>query len=290
MRTLCVPLRSLHLCVGGSPEIHHPVVRWATVAAILLCAAPSLGATVYDDTFARGNLAYEQGDYQGAIDAYEQLIEESVVDVAVFFNLGNAYYRRGLLGPAIANYERALQLHPDLDYVRENLEKCVAETERRLGRPLPSDWEQSLLFWHYNLPQHVTRLLAVISWFLFWTLLGLRQLRPWKYLLRAALIVGALALLFGVSAWVKAHGDLYAVANERRVPVHYGKSDDETVRFELYEGDRVLVDQRDQGWLRVTTVDGEQGWARQGAFTFVGPPYDRPAPPSSEHTTQEPAP
>lgn len=258
--------------------------------SFLCCATFLLGATVYDDTFARGNLAYEQGDYPAAIGAYEQLVEESVVDVAVFFNLGNAYYRSGRLGPAIANYERALQLHPDLDYVRENLEKCVAETERRLGRPLPSDWEQSLLFWHYNLPQRATRFMAAVSWFLLWTLLGLRLLRPWKYLLRAAIIVGALAVLFGVSAWVKAHGDLYAVANERRVPVHYGRSDDEVVRFELYEGDRVLVDERDQDWVRVTTVDGERGWARQGAFTLVGPPYERPTPAPSKPTTQEPAP
>jgi len=90
-------------------------------------------------------------------------------------------------------------------------------------------------------------------------------------------VVSVLAVAFGLSAWVKAHGDLYAVANNERVPVHYGTSEDETVRFELYEGDRVLVDRRESGWARVMTADGERGWARGRALAFVGPPYERPS-------------
>ena len=52
-----------------------------------------------------------------------------------------------------------------------------------------------------------------------------------------------------------------------------GMSEAESVRFELYEGDRVLVDERMQGWARVTTVSGERGWTREEGLLLVGPPY-----------------
>lgn len=245
--------------------------------SLLICAALLFGANVYNATFDRGNASYEEGDYGAAIDAYEQLIEESVVHPAVFYNLGNAYYRNGRLGPAIANFERALQLDPGLANVRENLDKCVGETKRQWARPLPPDWEQSLLFWHYELTPRATRLLAIFFWVALWTALAVRLVRPSPHLSRAALVAGLLAAAFGVSAWVKAHGDLYAVASRGRVPVRYGTSEAEMARFELFEGDRVLVDRREGGWARVMTADGERGWAKEGALAFVGPPYERPA-------------
>lgn len=242
----------------------------------IVCAALVLSANAYEATFARGVQAYEAGDYAGAAEAFEQLAAEGVAEADVFYNLGNAYYRGGRLGPAIANYERALQLRPGFEASRDNLAQCVNQTERRLARPLPSDLEQSLLFWHYNLPPGATRWLALGFWLALWTLLAVRQWRPLPYLRRAAFVCAVLAAAFGGSAWVKAHGDLYAVASAERVPVHYGTNEAETVRFELYAGDRVLVDRRERGWLRVTTVDGERGWAKEAQFTLVGPPYLRP--------------
>jgi hypothetical protein len=93
-------------------------------------------------------------------------------------------------------------------------------------------------------------------------------------------IAGILAASFGASAWAKAHPVLLAVANEERVPVHYGTNENETVRFELYAGDRVTVDKRAAGWVRVSTVDGERGWAQEKNLTLVGPPYERPPAPA----------
>ena len=86
-----------------------------------------------------------------------------------------------------------------------------------------------------------------------------------------------LAVAFGASAWEKAHPVELAVANAETVPVHYGTSENETVRFELSEGDRVIVDKRATGWARVVTAEGERGWAQDKHLAFVGPPYERPA-------------
>jgi len=239
----------------------------------LICMVLLLGANVYTDVFEEGVQAYEAGEYGRAAQSYEQLVGEGVEDPAVFYNLGNAYYRSGDIGAAIANYERALQLAPRFENVRENLDKAVGDTRQRLSKPLPSDWEQSLLFWHYGMKRSTTGRIAVMVWCVFWCVLALRQWRPMRYTRRAALLMGVLAAAFGASAWAKAHPVALAVAHAESVAVRYGTHDDETVRFELHAGDRVTVDRRQGGWARVVTVDGERGWAHEEALMLVGPPY-----------------
>jgi tetratricopeptide (TPR) repeat protein len=251
----------------------------------LLCVVLVLGANAYEDTFASAEKAYNSGDFATAVQMYEQLVSESVVNPVVFFNLGNAYYRMGRIGPAIANYERVLQLNPNFDQARENLAKVVQETPHHLSRPAPADWKQSLLFWHYNVSQQTTNVLALLCWVVFWVLMGIRQWRPVRFTRRGAVVAFVLAMAFGLSAWDKAHPQLLAVANDAVVPVHYGTNENETVRFELNAGDRVLVDKRINGWSRVTTEGGERGWAQDKALSFVGPPYEppgEPAPPAQE--------
>lgn len=240
-----------------------------TVLLLILAAAAAPDA--YMDTYTSAGKAYDAGDYAGAIGMYEQLVNESVSNPAVYYNLGNAYYRKGDLGGAIANYERALALDPRMDQARHNLEKAVRDTKQKLARPLPPDWEQSLLFWHYGISKQLTFVLAGLLWIALWTVLGLRQWRPIPHARAAAAILAILAVAFGSSAWKKAHPTPLAVAAADPTPVRYGTSDDETVRFNLYPGDRVNIDGRAEGWVRVTTADGERGWAESSQMIFVWP-------------------
>ncbi len=239
------------------------------------------GASVFNAGFDRANDMYSKGDFAGAVNQYEQLVRDGVVDASVFFNLGNAYYREGRLGPAIANYERALHLNPHFDAARHNLEVGIQQTERHLQRPLPPEWERSLLFWHYGLSPRMSFWTAVVCWFLFWTILAMRQWRSVAFSRIVAGVVVVLAAAFATSAWAKAYPPLLAVACEKKVPVHYGIGDNETVRFELYEGDRVTVERRSGGWDLIATADGERGWTRESKLALVGPPYERPTEPAS---------
>jgi Tetratricopeptide repeat len=239
----------------------------------------AVGGNGFNDTFQRGNAAYEAGDFPAAIRYYEQLTGEGVVHPAVFYNVGNAYYRAGRLAPAIANYERALALDPGLASAEHNLNQCLSATKRRLGRPLPPDWEQSLLFWHYGLGPRVTKRLALAFWLAFWLVVALAQWRRVRYLRRTAVVLGVAAVALGVSAWVKAYPDQLVVAAAPTLPVYFGTDTSGTVHFELYEGDRAVVDRRESGWARLTTATGEQGWAREDGLVSVGPPYEPPPEP-----------
>ncbi|MCC6142166.1 MAG: tetratricopeptide repeat protein [Candidatus Hydrogenedentes bacterium] len=233
----------------------------------------ALGAGAFEQTFSQANAAYDNGQYREAAVSYEQLVQQSVADPAVFFNLGNCYFRLGNLGYAIANYERSLQLRPSFEAARTNLDQAIAQTEHKLNRPLPPAWEQGLLFWHYDLSYRTTWITSAVCWVLFWSLLALRLVRRWRYLRTTLILLAVAAAAFGTSAWIKAHPVPMAVVTAENVPVRFGTSEDDKVRFELAAGDRVSVGDTRGGWIQVSTGSGERGWADSKAFALVGPPY-----------------
>ncbi|HEY3358393.1 MAG TPA: tetratricopeptide repeat protein, partial [Polyangia bacterium] len=91
----------------------------AARAAAPAAAAPAAGVAI-DAAFRRANEAYYRGDFKAAIEAYEQVAALGVVHEDLYYNLGNAYYKAGRMGPAIFEYERALQLDSDQADARRN--------------------------------------------------------------------------------------------------------------------------------------------------------------------------
>lgn len=251
----------------------------------LLLTSLLLGADAFQITFDQANDAYLRNDFVAAAQGYEALIAEDIEDASVFFNLGNAYFRLSRLGLAIANYERALMLEPGLDDARENLALAVMRTKQKTGKSLPEPWAQNLLFWHYGIAFDTTRLLALVLWVAFWTLLTLRQWRAFPYWRGAAAAAAVLTVAFAASAWAKAHPTPLAVVIADDTALRYGPSESEqVVAFApegvagktaaiLYDGDRATVEARANGWARIATVDGKRGWVPESALVFVNPPY-----------------
>ncbi len=88
-----------------------------------------------------GNDAYKRGDYAVAIEQYEEVLDNGFESGALYFNLGNSYYRKGELGKAILNYERAKRLLPRDSDLNFNYHYALSQVKN--GRE-----EASLNFWH----------------------------------------------------------------------------------------------------------------------------------------------
>lgn len=244
--------------------------------AILLGSLALFAADVYSAHFDEGTAHYHAGRYAEAARAFEHVAAAQAAGPAVYYNLGNAYFRLNQIGRAIACYERALRENPRLQPARENRDHALAQTRRKLAAPLEPAWQQALLFWDDPLAPSETRLLAFLTWTAAWTLLALRLSRKLPYLrtLAAALLV--LATLLGLSAWTKTHPAPLAVAAAPQVAVRFGPAENETLRFELFEGDRVRIEATQGDWIRVCTVDGERGWAPAAQFATLENPLQPP--------------
>lgn len=99
--------------------------------AFFLILTASLGLTTIsfaaaavsaEAAFAKANADYAAGHFPEAIASYESLAQSQQWNPTLFYDLGNAYFRKGDLGRAILNYERALALAPNHAEARANLQ------------------------------------------------------------------------------------------------------------------------------------------------------------------------
>mgnify|MGYP000987258499 CR=1 FL=1 len=95
---------------------------------LVLALTLILGADMYDATFDGANQAYRSGNYAAAVTQYEQLVTAQVENPVLFFNLGNAHNAAGSVGKAIAMYERALQLDPNMEAAKHNIDTLLKNT------------------------------------------------------------------------------------------------------------------------------------------------------------------
>ncbi len=91
------------------------------LACLLSVGCPASSAT-YREQFSLANEYYEQKKYANAIETYQVILESGVESAALYFNLGNAYFKEGDLGHAVLYYLRAKRLDPSDEDIRHNLQ------------------------------------------------------------------------------------------------------------------------------------------------------------------------
>lgn len=142
------------------------MIQWIIIILLVVCQ-PLASASDFDDA----NRKFEAGDFAGAAEAYNELLDDEGPRAALFYNLGNSYQKLGQLGPAILAYERARLLTPRDPDLRANL---------TLARKAAAAFEE---------PDSYPRLHAVLHFL---------SRNEWSWLVvGSALLLGALAFIFG---------------------------------------------------------------------------------------------
>lgn len=110
------------------------MTRHVALIAVLVVALAMWPATIRADSdgdakaVAATNSLYESGRYLEAALVYEQIIDQGYESGALYYNLGNAYFKQGDLGRAILSYRRAERLYPRDADIRANLK--IARDQR----------------------------------------------------------------------------------------------------------------------------------------------------------------
>ena len=91
------------------------------IAAPAAAVAAPVDESRFERTFADAVRAYDENRLPEAIAGWQALVDEGQALPEVLFNLGNAYYRNGNLGPAIRAYREAQTLAPRDPDIRANL-------------------------------------------------------------------------------------------------------------------------------------------------------------------------
>jgi len=197
----------------------------------------------------------------------------------VLYNLGNARFRAGELGRAIAAYRRAERLLPRHRPTRANL--AYARDLAPGGGPgrEPHPAAAAFLFWHYALSLAEAEALAVVAFLALLGLLAARRFvdqRLGRRLAPGAIAAGVLFGAFALSSTAKLadspKGEGVVVTAEARVRSEpTGRAVD---LFTLREGAEVRVTGGSGNWTRVFAGGDRRGWVESRAVEVLSePPY-----------------
>ena len=184
---------------GGTPVLRsipaeggpaHRGLRAALSLVLFFVLTVSTFGADISASFDSANKLYEQGKFPEAAGAYEQMIKSGTVSPAIYFNLGNAYFKAGQLGHAIAALREAENLSPRDPDMRANLQFIRARVQGSTASP--SRWRQ----WFAALTINEWAILTAAMLWVWLTLMVLIQFRPaLKQSLRTLLWCGGVATL-----------------------------------------------------------------------------------------------
>lgn len=241
---------------------------WILVCAAVMATASPMRLTAQDEIVEQGNVAYQNGDFAAAIEAYEAVIAAGFTSAGLEYNLGNAYFKAGELGRAILHWERALERAPGDTDVRANLELARSLTVDAI-EPMPRFWLFDALSWWVDLlPRALLVTVVGAGWLAASGGVMLRILGRSDGLVRSgvwSVRTGVLLLIvFGTTLLARESGLIRperGVVLVETVPVRSAPAEeDDLTLFEVHEGTRVRIDQRTGSWVEVILDDGKVGW------------------------------
>lgn len=236
------------------------------ILLLILLAAPH-GWSQADSLFHKAAEAYNEGAYQEAAGYYEAILEDNRHSAALYYNLGNAYYKMGEIAPSIYYYEKALLLDPSDPEIRNNLSFAQNMTLDAI-QPLPqteiSRAYESLLYW-FGIDQWAYLGIAFMILFVLGSLAFYQLASPNKK--RIALLAGLLFLLLAISATALAYlqyraylRDQPAIVFAGEVAVRAEPNRGSETAFQLHEGTKVQVRDSLADWRKIELEDGQTGW------------------------------
>lgn len=248
-------------------------MRMFVIAFILVFSCGLLMASD-EDIWNKANAAYDQGDYSAAAENYTTYLERGHLLPEVYYNLGNAYFKQGKLGLAVASYHHSLKLNPAFKPARENLAFArtfaVDKVEEKPRGFLVDIWYgfASILSPQANF---------ILTIFFYWLLCGAISLLLLRYGKRELVIylVIIAAFMFILSAAVtrfaiiEERGAHWGVVIASAVDLRDGPGEEFEKIFTGHEGLEFKIISERQNYYLVELASGLKGWIPQASLTEI---------------------
>ena len=240
---------------------------WLAILFALVGAGKILATDTVAD-FTAANKLYEKGDFSEAALAYDAILKTGAQSPTLLFNAGNAAFKAGHLGQAIAAYRQAELLSPRDAELRANLAFVRNQVQGATRRE--SSWQKAVGMLTLN-----EGTLLTTGFFWAWVaLLTVRQLQPTLTAkLRPAIRLAAIWLIcsgaiLGLQA-ANHFNSSVAIVTAVEATGRSGPFDEAQSVFSARDGAELKVLQRHENWVQVANNAGKIGWLSQKQVTVL---------------------
>lgn len=222
--------------------------------------------------FYNANRLYEEAKFDEAIAEYEKLLKDNLESSSLYYNIGNCFFKKGELGRAILNYERARRLAPGDSDIESNYEYAKSLLKER-----PSSESKFLIIkLLHKLSEKVSIDWLTISLSIlyisiclgFIILIFFKNLRGFC---RSSILVLAIFFILNI---VLVYGKLVHLGKEAIIitkiaDVKFEPLDSATTYFVLSEGSLIEIIESKNDWYKIRRSDGKLGWVSKSNLEVI---------------------
>ncbi len=219
------------------------------------------------DVFEEANTQYGEGNYEEAIELYEQIIENGEASVAVYYNLGNAHYKLNNVAPSIYYFEKALQLAPGDEDVQNNIQfarnMTIDDIPEEEATGLAKRVNELISVFSYNTWGKIAigfSVLFAVAFLAYYFNTRSRQKRLFFGAAALMLLLGITSIYFAFKQQQIQENNQFAIVYVEEAEVRDEPTEREEAAFNLHEGTKTRLLENYQGWVKIELADGTQGW------------------------------
>jgi tetratricopeptide (TPR) repeat protein len=258
-------LESLEKSVKKGKRAMPSPLALISLMSIILIGASSASSAPTGLWFEQANRFYTAQQFDSAAAYYEKIVSSGISSPAVYFNLGDAYYRLKKLGLSRLYFEKAAVLDPADADIQANIKYVASTITDRTPEPPRGFVEAVLQRLHILMPLRVQlwfccALLFVISLLAAAALFIKGNRRLW--LIYVSVLLGIVVFFSAVSMGLKiydAEQTAYAVLLDGAVDAK-NEPEGSKILFTVHEGTKVQIRKAVEGWSLVSLPNGVSGW------------------------------
>ena len=231
------------------------------------------GFSQNEELFEEANSAYQSGNYQNAINYYEEILDNGETSAELYYNLGNAHYKLNHVAPSIYYYEKALQLDPTDEDIKNNIEfarNMAIDDIEEVEQTGMNQWVNGLI----STFSYSTWAVFAIIFSILFVALFLLYYFTYTPLYKRLLFTGAmlsvlltvLSVIFAFQQQSYIQDNQYAIIFGEEVEVRDEPNLRGDASFELHEGTKAKVLEDYQEWARIELANGAQGWVKNSVI------------------------
>ncbi|MCK5856350.1 MAG: SH3 domain-containing protein [Bacteroidales bacterium] len=226
--------------------------------------------------FQKANDSYEKQDYDSSISILDSLLGMGLESSDLYYNLGNAWFKKNEIPKAILNYEKAKILEPNNDDINYNLALANTMIADKI-EPIPEFfikkwWNTSLRYFNeaqwtiINIFSYSILLIFVIVFFI-------TQSKSTKqntfYLGIVFLIISITTGFYGFQSSKIKKMHKTAIIFTPTVNVKSSPNENANTIFVIHQGTKVQLVDKLKNWRRIKLANGSLGWISVDDFEKI---------------------
>lgn len=226
-----------------------------------------IGIAQENPLFEQGKEQYKAENYQEAIYNWQKILDSDTHSAAIYFNLGNAYYKLNSIGQSIYYYEKALQLAPNDKDIQNNLNfarNATIDAIESLPKTFFAIWDENLSkILSYNGWAWLTAISVLLAMVLFlsyyFTSYSLRK-RVFFIATFVCLFLGILGITMSFRMFDKVQNTKIAIIFAEETEIKNSPKMSSETAFVLHEGTKVAIVEAEDNWYKIVLANGKDGW------------------------------